>query len=56
MQFLMLATTIKGFMAAGTPLVGLHMAVGTDELVRSDVTHGDFFNTGEYLYLKIHVY
>ena len=55
MQFLMFTTTIKGFMASGTPLVGLNVAVSTNELIGSDVTHyfrGLPINVKKYL--KIH--
>ena len=48
----MLSATIKGFMAAGTPLVGLYMTISTDELIRSDVTHDDFL--ARKYNLKIH--
>ena len=39
MQFLMFSATVKGFVTSRTPLVSLNMAICTNKLVRSNVTH-----------------
>ena len=39
MQFLMLTTTIKGFVTPRAPLIGLNATKSTNKLIRFDVTH-----------------
>ena len=39
MKFLMFPTAIKCFVASGTALVSLHMAVGTYKLIRYYIPH-----------------